>query len=218
MLGAQARLRAGAPTDGWLTVLGARTRSCARAAVRFRARFYRRCLGCPRPTSRRGTRVRRPLLPGEPLRAGPAGAEECRARLSTFGRRERLAALALLAKRVGSHQRCTTDERRTVLSIHQRGGIDLDTLDAVALPPDLVGWAASQTAWATAAARRATRAAAPTAARTARTVLILRRATPCRCAVGGSPTTPESRGSHQHRNPSASRRRSRARSASSTNS
>ena len=41
-----------------------------------------------------------------------------------------------LAKRVGSHQKCTTDERRTVLSINPRGGIDLDTLDAVALPPD----------------------------------------------------------------------------------
>ena len=79
-------------------------------------------------------------------------------------------------------------------------------------------WAASQTAWATAAARRGTRAAAPTAARTARTELILRPATPCRCAAGASPTTPASTGSYPHRNPSASRRRSRAPSASSTSS
>ena len=127
-----------APTDGWLTVLGARTRSCARAAVRFRARFYRRCLGCPRPTSRRGTRVPRPLLPGEPLRAGPAGAEEYRAGLSTrvaSGERP-AAALASPWQNARAAPKCTTDERRIVLSVHQRGGIDLGTLDAVALPPD----------------------------------------------------------------------------------
>ena len=138
-----------APTDGWLTVLGARTRSCARAAVRFRARFYRRCLGCPRPTSRRGTRVPPPLLvPGGALRAGPARAEECQSGLSTrVASGEPAAALALPGKSVGSHHKCTTNEQRTVFSIKQRGGNELDALDAVA-PSHNSLWAASQTAWA----------------------------------------------------------------------
>ena len=47
----------------------------------------------------------------------------------------------LPGKTRGQHQKCTTNSAGIVLSINQRGGIDLDTLDAVALPPDfcLVG-------------------------------------------------------------------------------
>ena len=52
----------------------------------------------------------------------------------------------LPGKTRGQHQKCATDERRTVLSINQRGGIDLDTLDAVALPSHNSLGAASLTA------------------------------------------------------------------------
>ena len=107
----------------------------------LRARFLRG-VGVPAcPTSRRGTRVPRRLLPGEPLGAGPARAEECQSGLSTrvaSGERPAAALASPWQNAVGSHQRCTTIERRTVLSVHQRGGIDLDTLDAVALPPALL--------------------------------------------------------------------------------
>ena len=169
--------------------------------------------------------------------AGPARAEECQSGLSTrVASGERPA--AALASPWQNAWAATKGARPTsagrVLSISPSRGIDLDTLDAVALPPDcLVGSlpaalaqsvlsASRATArpykWATAAARRGTRAAARTAARTARTVWILRPATPCRCAAGASPTTPASRGSWPRQDPSASRRRSRAPSASSTSS
>ena len=207
----------------------------ARAALRaFTRQPGRRC--CPASASRRGTRVPPPLLvPGGALRAGPARAEECQPGLSTrvaSGERPAAALASPWQNAVGSHHKCRTDECRTVLSIIQTDCIDLDTLDAVAqlllgsltaalaqsVRIENASAAALRKKWATAAARRGTRAAAPTAARTARTELILRPATPFPCAVGGSPTTPASRGSSQSQSPSASRRRSRAPSASSTSS
>ena len=226
---------AGASTARLEDCCGPSHATFVQAAVRCRARFYGALLCCPRPTSRRGTRVPPPLLvPGEPLRGGPAGAEECQSGFRLGSHRESACSGAGLSgkKRVGSHQKCTTDERRTVLSIIRTDGIDLDSLDAVAqlllgsltaalaqsVRIENASAAALRKKWATAADRRGTRAAARTAARTARTELILRRATPCRCAVGASPIMMESRGSYPHRNPSASRRRSRAPSASSTSS
>ena len=91
------------------------------AAVRCRARFYE-ALGYPaRQTSRRGTRAPPLLLPGEPLGAGPARAEECQSGLSTrvaSGERPAAALASPWQNAVGSHHKCTTDERRTVLSIN----------------------------------------------------------------------------------------------------
>ena len=63
-------------------------------------------------------------------------------RLGRIGRAACSGAGLSLAKRVGSHQRCTTDERRTVLSIIRTDGIDLDTLDAVAPSHNYLVWAA----------------------------------------------------------------------------
>ena len=218
LLGYSGRLLAGA--DGWLAHCSGRSYAILRSGSRALSCALLRGVGpscCP--TSRRGTRAPPPLLvPGERLGAGPAGAEECQSGLSTrvaSGERP-AAALALPAKRAGQppevHDRRAQDgaldkpKERHRFGHPRRRRAYQDCLGS--LP----------TAWATAAARRGTRAAARTAARTARTASTSRPATPCRCAVGGGPTTPASRGSHPHRNPSASRRRSRARSASSTSS
>ena len=121
----------------------------ARAAVRaFTRQPGRRC--CPASASRRGTRPPRLLLPGERLRAGPARAEECQSGLST-----RVASESGLQRRWPLPGKtpwaASTSARPTsagiVQSINQRGGIDLDALDAVA-PSHNSLWAASQTAWA----------------------------------------------------------------------
>ena len=131
-------LLAGAPTAWRTCVSGRALLELGQPWAVVRA-FTRRWGPSCCPTSRRGTRAPPPLLPGEPLRAGPARAEECQSGLSTrVASGERPA--AALASPWQKRWAATTSARPTsagiVLSINQRNGIDLNTLSAVALPPD----------------------------------------------------------------------------------
>ena len=82
----------------------------------------------------------------ERIRAGPARAEECQSGLSTrvaSGERPAAALASPWQNAVGSHQRCTTNEQRTVHSINQGNGIDL-TLSTPSRYHQTAWWAASQ--------------------------------------------------------------------------